>query len=108
MYVSSAGTVRLVDLAPAGGHTAPEPFTWGELQALGRGEEVAAAALPCGAAWRVLGEGAPMRPSKLAMHGLPTDVLQLAADMAAGTLPPAVHAYASGEALAAAAAGAEE
>ena len=115
VYVAKSGAVRLIDLSPFGGVTEPLLFSWEELDAIAQhvaavdaGEDASAGsapppacppgvhqgALPSGALLRTVAQ-AGVRPSKLALHGLPTDIVQLASSLAAGEVPDDVAAYAS-------------
>ena len=118
VYVAKTGAVRLLDLSPYGGATVPLLFSWEEIQlaaqhvaAVDAGTATAGAStggqtplaaspgthqvfLPTGAALRTV-EQAGVRPSKLALHGLPTDIVQLASSLAAGEVPDDVAAYAA-------------
>ncbi len=122
VYVTKSGSVRLIDLSPFATVTDGLLFSWDELQRVAahvaaqdaQGSDTApqlTSSVPVleavpGVNQCALGNGAVVRtvgqagvcPSKLALHGLPTDIVQLASSLAAGEVPEDVAAYAQGTA----------
>ena len=110
MYIDRAERVWIVDFAPLGGATLPLLFSWEDIDAMalvvqagtdggGAGDSTPPPAppgtsqvqLPSGALVRLVSNPG-VRPSAMQVHSLPTDIVQLASDVAAGTVDPAVQA----------------